>query len=105
MGIHEWSYDNAITPEKRHKVPLKDKVVALANIKVEVELVLRSQVALRRDRSCCLNCDVQTVFNEKLCASELADARASTFCRWTASRSRRTAREAERGRRAHGAGR
>jgi hypothetical protein len=45
MGIHEWSYDNAITPDKRHKVPLKDKVVALANIKVEVELGFDLKVA------------------------------------------------------------
>jgi ferredoxin len=66
MGIHEWSYDNAITPEKRHKVPLKDKVIALANIKVEVELGFDLKVAYAETQRC-LNCDVQTVFNDKLC--------------------------------------
>jgi NADPH-dependent glutamate synthase beta subunit-like oxidoreductase len=29
MGIHEWSYDNEIAIDQRHKVPLRDKVVAL----------------------------------------------------------------------------
>ena len=38
MGIHEWSYDNAISNDQRYKVPLKDQKIALKNIKVEVEL-------------------------------------------------------------------
>ena len=38
MGIHEWSYDNAITADHRFRVPLKDTAVALKNIKIEVEL-------------------------------------------------------------------
>ena len=29
MGIHEWSYDNEIEPDKRYKVPHRDTVVAL----------------------------------------------------------------------------
>ncbi|HVN36177.1 MAG TPA: FAD-dependent oxidoreductase [Casimicrobiaceae bacterium] len=66
MGIHEWSYDNAITPQKRHKVPLKDKVIALASIKVEVELGFDQKLAYAETQRC-LNCDVQTVFNDKLC--------------------------------------
>jgi NADPH-dependent glutamate synthase beta subunit-like oxidoreductase/ferredoxin len=66
MGIHEWSYDNAITPQKRHKVPLKDKVIALANIRVEVELGFDLKLAYAETQRC-LNCDVQTVFNDKLC--------------------------------------
>src|SRR5271154_6144030 len=36
MGIHEWSYDNDISNDLRYRVPLKDKAVALKNIKVEV---------------------------------------------------------------------
>jgi len=28
MGIHEWSYDNDISNDKRHKVPHRDKVIA-----------------------------------------------------------------------------
>jgi len=66
MGIHEWSYDNAIIPGKRHKVPLKDKVIALANIRVEVELGFDLKLAYAETQRC-LNCDVQTVFNDKLC--------------------------------------
>ena len=66
MGIHEWSYDNAITPQKRHKVPLKDKVIALASIRVEVELGFDLKQAYAETQRC-LNCDVQTVFNDKLC--------------------------------------
>ena len=66
MGIHEWSYDNAITPDKRHKVPLKDTVIALKNIKIEVELGFDLKVAWSEAQRC-LNCDVQTVFTDKLC--------------------------------------
>ena len=66
MGIHEWSYDNAITPEKRHKVPLKDTVIALKSIKVEVELGFDARLAWSEAQRC-LNCDVQTVFTDKLC--------------------------------------
>ena len=28
MGIHEWSYDNDITNDRRYRVPLRDKAVA-----------------------------------------------------------------------------
>jgi len=66
MGIHEWSYDNAITPHMRHKVPLKDKVIALADIRVEVELGFDLKLAYAETQRC-LNCDVQTVFNDNLC--------------------------------------
>ena len=66
MGIHEWSYDNAISNDARYKVPLKDKVIALKNIKVEVELGFDVQQAYAEAQRC-LNCDVQTVFTPKLC--------------------------------------
>ena len=38
MGIHEWSYDNEISADRRFRVPLRDKVVALDDIRAEVEL-------------------------------------------------------------------
>ena len=38
MGIHEWSYDNEISDDKRLRVPHRDKAVALRDIKAEVEL-------------------------------------------------------------------
>jgi formate dehydrogenase beta subunit len=66
MGIHEWSYDNDIAPDRRYRVPLRDKVVALRDIKAEVELGYDVNLALKEaDR--CLNCDVQTVFTSSLC--------------------------------------
>jgi formate dehydrogenase beta subunit len=66
MGIHEWSYDNEISPDKRLRVPLRDKVVALASIKTEVELGFDTQLALKEAERC-LNCDIQTVFTPSLC--------------------------------------
>jgi formate dehydrogenase (NADP+) beta subunit len=66
MGIHEWSYDNAISNDARFKVPLKDKVIALKHIKMEVELGFDAAQAYAEAERC-LNCDVQTVFAPKLC--------------------------------------
>lgn len=66
MGIHEWSYDNEIAPDRRYRVPLRDKVVALADIKAEVELGYDGALALA-EAGRCLNCDVQTVFTTSLC--------------------------------------
>ncbi len=66
MGIHEWSYDNDVSSDARFKVPLKDKVIALKNIKVEVELGFDAAQAYAEAQRC-LNCDVQTVFTPKLC--------------------------------------
>jgi NADPH-dependent glutamate synthase beta subunit-like oxidoreductase len=66
MGIHEWSYDNQIEPDKRYKVPLRDKVIALKDIKAEVELGFDEQLALK-ECGRCLNCDVETVFTASLC--------------------------------------
>jgi NADPH-dependent glutamate synthase beta subunit-like oxidoreductase len=66
MGIHEWSYDNDIAPDKRYRVPLRDKVVALRDIKLEVELGFDAELAFKEAERC-LNCDVQTVFESKLC--------------------------------------
>jgi formate dehydrogenase (NADP+) beta subunit len=66
MGIHEWSYDNAISDDKRFRVPLKDMRITLKNIKVEVELGFDPQLAFAEAQRC-LNCDVQTVFADKLC--------------------------------------
>jgi NADPH-dependent glutamate synthase beta subunit-like oxidoreductase/ferredoxin len=66
MGIHEWSYDNEISPDKRLRVPLRDKVVALKDIKAEVELGFDTKLALKEAERC-LNCDVQTVFTASQC--------------------------------------
>jgi len=66
MGIHEWSYDNAVSPEERHKVPWKDKHIALKSIKIEVELGFDPATGFKEAQRC-LNCDVQTVFADRLC--------------------------------------
>jgi NADPH-dependent glutamate synthase beta subunit-like oxidoreductase len=66
MGIHEWSYDNEISLDKRFRVPLRDQAVALRDIKAEVELGFDHQLALNEAYRC-LNCDVQTVFTSSLC--------------------------------------
>ncbi len=66
MGIHEWSYDNDISNDQRYRVPLRDLQVALHDIRAEVELGYDDKLAyLEAER--CLNCDIQTVFNGKLC--------------------------------------
>jgi formate dehydrogenase beta subunit len=66
MGIHEWSYDNDVSGDLRHKVPLKDQLIALKSIKVEVELGFDAKAAFAEAQRC-LNCDVQTVFTPPLC--------------------------------------
>ena len=66
MGIHEWSYDNDITLDQRFRVPLREKTVALRDIKAEVELGFDVKLALGEAHRC-LNCDVQTVFTGQLC--------------------------------------
>jgi NADPH-dependent glutamate synthase beta subunit-like oxidoreductase/ferredoxin len=66
MGIHEWSYDNDISTALRVGVPHADKVLALSNIKMEVELGFDEQLAYREAMRC-LNCDIQTVFQSALC--------------------------------------
>ena len=66
MGIHEWSYDNQIAPDLRYAVPWADKKITLKNIKVEVELGFDPMTGFKEAQRC-LNCDVQTVFADKLC--------------------------------------
>ncbi len=66
MGIHEWSYDNDVSPEQRRKVPWAAAEKTLKNIKVEVELGFDAAAAWQEAQRC-LNCDVQTVFARDLC--------------------------------------
>ena len=66
MGIHEWSYDNDITTDIRYKVPHAEKSQTLKDRKKEVELGFDIQTAFKEAQRC-LNCDVQTVFNESKC--------------------------------------
>jgi NADPH-dependent glutamate synthase beta subunit-like oxidoreductase/ferredoxin len=66
MGIHEWSYDNEIAGDSRYKVPWADIKITLKNVKAEVELGFDVATAWKEAQRC-LNCDVQTVFTDKLC--------------------------------------
>ena len=66
MGIHEWSYDNEISPDARYRVPWAEKERTLRNIKVEVELGFDAETAWNEAQRC-LNCDVQTVFLRDKC--------------------------------------
>ena len=66
MGIHEWSYDNDISPDERFAVPWAPKEKTLVDIKQEVELGFDVQTAWKEAQRC-LNCDVQTVFTRDVC--------------------------------------
>lgn len=66
MGLHEWSYSNDFDPTARRNMPavsLKDRFEKL-DIEVE-EGYTAEQTAQEVER--CLNCDIQTVFETKLC--------------------------------------
>jgi ferredoxin len=66
MGIHEWSYDNAISPDERYKVPWSEAAKKLDSISTEVELGFDAETAWKETQRC-LNCDVQTVFVRDKC--------------------------------------
>ena len=66
MGIHEWSYNNDVSNDHRFKVPWVAAEMALASIKVEVELGFDAATAFKEAKRC-LNCDVQTLFNSDTC--------------------------------------
>ena len=55
-----------ISADRRFNVPLRDQVQALADIRAEVELGFDRGVGYAETQRC-LNCDVETVFSEKLC--------------------------------------
>jgi len=66
MGVHEWSYDNAIATDRRYIVPLAPLEKTLADRKMEVELGFDVGTGYKEAERC-LNCDVQTVFDELRC--------------------------------------
>lgn len=66
MGIHEWSFDNVVSLDHRHKVPLAEFHVARKSIKIEVEKGFNPQLAAKEAQRC-LNCDVQSVFTASKC--------------------------------------
>ena len=66
MGIHEWSYDSAVTIDQRYIVPQAKKSVTLKDRKKEVELGFDLPTGYKETQRC-LNCDVQTVFTADRC--------------------------------------
>ncbi|CAA0088534.1 NADPH-Fe(3+) oxidoreductase subunit beta [Halioglobus japonicus] len=66
MGVHEWSYDNAVANDLRYAVPHAPLSKTLKNRKVEVELGFDVDTGYKEAERC-LNCDVQTVFDELRC--------------------------------------
>lgn len=66
MGVHEWSYDNAIATDQRYVVPLAPLEESLKDRKMEVELGFDPSTGYKEAERC-LNCDVQTVFEEDRC--------------------------------------
>jgi formate dehydrogenase (NADP+) beta subunit len=66
MGLHEWSYKNDYNPGRREKMTHVDLARRFRQLNVEVEMGFSAeQVAREVER--CLNCDIQTVFTDKLC--------------------------------------
>ena len=66
MGISEWSYSNDYNPAPRQKMKHVDLVDRFQKLNIEVELGFTAEQTAREVERC-LNCDVQTVFTEKLC--------------------------------------
>lgn len=66
MGISEWSYRNDYNPAARQKMKHVDLVERFEKLNVEVELGFTAEQTAREVERC-LNCDMQTVFTEKLC--------------------------------------
>ena len=66
MGMHEWSYNNDYSGIERRLVPHVSLKERFKNIDIEVELGFTAEQAAAEVQRC-LNCDVQTVFDAKLC--------------------------------------
>ena len=66
MGMHEWAYSNDYAPLERRLVPHVSLQERFKKVDIEVELGFNPQQAAQEAQRC-LNCDVQTVFDAKLC--------------------------------------
>ncbi len=66
MGIHEWAYKNEYAPVERRLVPHVSIKERFKKIDIEVELGFTAEQTAQEVQRC-LNCDVQTVFDAKLC--------------------------------------
>ncbi len=66
MGMHEWSYSNDYSAVERRLVPHVSLKERFKKIDIEVELGFTAEQAAQEVQRC-LNCDVQTIFDAKLC--------------------------------------
>jgi NADPH-dependent glutamate synthase beta subunit-like oxidoreductase/ferredoxin len=66
MGIHEWSYSNDYNPAHRQKMTHVELVERFKSVQIEVETGFTLEQTVREVERC-LNCDMQTVFTDKLC--------------------------------------
>src|SRR5690606_15766538 len=66
MGMHEWSFSNFCDPAERRLMPHVDLRERFKKIDIEVELGFTVEQTIQEVERC-LNCDIQTVFEAKLC--------------------------------------
>ncbi|HEY3729933.1 MAG TPA: FAD-dependent oxidoreductase [Steroidobacteraceae bacterium] len=66
MGMHEWSYKNDYTGLERRLMPHVSLKERFKKLNIEVELGFSIEQAAQEAQRC-LNCDIQTVFEAKLC--------------------------------------
>jgi NADPH-dependent glutamate synthase beta subunit-like oxidoreductase len=66
MGMHEWAYANDYSPLERRLMPHVSLKERFKKLDIEVELGFTAEQAAEEVQRC-LNCDVQTVFDAKLC--------------------------------------
>jgi NADPH-dependent glutamate synthase beta subunit-like oxidoreductase len=66
MGMHEWSYSNDYSPVERRLMPHVSLKERFKKLNIEVELGFTAEQAAEEVQRC-LNCDVQTIFDAKLC--------------------------------------
>ena len=66
MGMHEWSYSNDYDGSERRLMPHVSLKERFEKLNIEVELGFTAEQAAEEVERC-LNCDIQTVFADKLC--------------------------------------
>lgn len=66
MGIHEWAYSNDYDTAERRLMPHIDLKARFSKLNLEVELGFTPEQAIQEVERC-MNCDLQTIFTEKLC--------------------------------------
>jgi len=66
MGMHSWAYSNDFNPSPRAHMKHAELVERFSKLSAEVELGFTpEQTATEVER--CLNCDIETHFESKLC--------------------------------------